>query len=157
VFFGVWAALCLFYWFFTAPDLRFGAVLFQIFFALSLAFAVNQAVWPASWEAHYARFLQNRRASIIGSAFFLLMAILISAGQLHSAARSVLHVGSMPSKKLSSRTLDRSVSPPILLFFPASGDDRCGNSPLPCAPSDALRLTLRVPGRLGGGFYIGVP
>lgn len=155
-FFGAWAALCLLYWFITAPSLRFGAVFFQIFFALGLAFALSQTPRIASWEAHCAHLLRNRRSCCLTSAVLLLTAIAVSAGVLLAAKskRDVLYVGSIPSRELSSRVFDASVSPQILLFFPAGDDDRCGNSPLPCAPSDNPRLKLRVPGNLGGGFYI---
>jgi hypothetical protein len=111
-------------------------------------------------------FLQNRRVCHTVLAVALLIATSASIGQLHSAKasigqlhpakRSAVHVGSIPSRELLSRPLDTSIDPPILLFFPANfpDDDRCGNSPLPCAPSDNPRLRLRVPGNLGGGFYL---
>jgi len=152
IFFCIWASLCLCYWFFSAPDLRFGVVFFQVFFALGLAFAMQQALWLETWETHCVNFLQNRRAYHALSAVFLIITVSICIGQLHTSKRSVVHVGSIPSRELLSRPLDTSVAPPVLLFFPANGD-QCGNSPLPCAPYDNLRLRLRVPGDLGGGFY----
>jgi hypothetical protein len=153
--FGVWTALCLLYWFFSAPDLRFGVVFFHIFFALGLVFALHQTPWLAEWEARLANFLQNRRLCSTVSTIALLIAIPACAGQfLYSSKRSVVHVGSIPSRALPLRPLDAS-APPILLLTPVErSDDRCGNSPLPCTPYDNPRLKLRKPGNLGGGFYI---
>ena len=165
VFFAIWTVLCLCYWFFSAPDLRFGVVFFQIFFALGLAFALHQAPWLAIWKARYASFLQSRRLCVSASAVVLLIAISASARQFHFhssksvgqlyAKRSAFTISGngIPSRELLSRPLDTSVSPPILLFFPVDGD-QCGNSPLPCTPYDNPRLRLRLPGNLGGGFYI---
>jgi len=152
-FFGAWAALCLLYWFVTAPDLRFGVIFFQIFFAVGLAFAFNQTMWLSAWGSNCAKFLKNGWSYIAISAISLLMAILVSAEALHSSKRNIFHVGSIPARELASRTLDTSVSPPLLLFFPVEGN-RCGNSPIPCTPYDNLGLRLRVPGDLGSGFYI---
>ena len=152
-FFGVWVALCLLYWFVTAPALRFGGIFFQVFFAMGLAFAFHQTMWLSAWEINCAKFLQSGRACLLMSAIILLMAIIVNAGQLHSPKRNIFHVGSIPARELSSRTLDTSVSPPLKLFFPVNGDDRCGNSPLPCTPHDNPSLSLRLPGSLGGGFY----
>ena len=151
--FGVWILLCLCYWFFSAPGLRFGAVFFQIFFALGLAFALHQAAWLVAWEAHGAKLLQNRRVYHTVLAIALLIAISVSIGQFHSSKRSLVHVGSTPPRELLSRPIDTSVEPPILLFFPVNGG-KCGNSPLPCIPRDNPHLRLRVPGNLGGGFII---
>jgi len=154
-FFGLWAALCLLYWFFSAPDMRFGMVFFQIFFSLGLLFAFQEVPWLAAWDARCANLPHNRRLGVAVSIIALLIAVSASAITLHSPKRSVLLVGSIPSRELRSRPLDISVSPPILLFFPAeAGSDQCGNSPLPCAPSYDSRLRLRRPGDLGGGFYI---
>ena len=151
--FGVWILLCLCYWFFSAPGLRFGAVFFQIFFALGLAFALRQVSWPIAWEARYVNVLQNRRVYHTILAVALIIATSVSIGQFHSSKRGLVHVGSIPSRELLSRSLDTSVAPPILLFLAANGN-HCGNSPLPCTPYDNPRLRLRVPGNLGGGFYI---
>jgi hypothetical protein len=156
VFFLAWSASSLFYWFFTAPDLRFGAAFFQIFFALGLAFALRQSAWLASCEAYGEDFLQNRQSCVLMSALGFLFLIVLSASiwTFHSTNRSLFYIGSIPAATLSSRELDTSVTPPILLFFPTNGDALCGNSPIPCAPYDDPRLRLRVPGDLGGGFYI---
>ncbi|MDR0466698.1 MAG: hypothetical protein LBH94_05015, partial [Deltaproteobacteria bacterium] len=82
-----------------------------------------------------------------------LLLLLTSYKDLHPSQRSLFHVGGIPSRAVPSRPLDASAAPPILLFLPADrNDDRCGNSPLPCALSDDARLRLRVPGKLGGGF-----
>ena len=153
MFFGVWVAICLLYWFVTAPDLRFGIIFFQIFFSLGIAFAFYQTTWIAAWEARCANFLQNRRSYFITLTVLLFIATSVSFVTLYSSKRSIFHVGSIPSRELSSRILDATVSPPVLLFFPASGD-QCGNSPLPCAPWDDPRLRMRIPGDIGGGFYI---
>jgi hypothetical protein len=154
IFFLAWTASSLFYWFFTAPDLRFGAAFFQIFFALGLAFALRQSAWLASCEANCKDFLQSRRLYIFVSALGFLAILSAGAWVLHSKNRSLFHVGNVPAAKLSSRALDTLVTPPILLFFPINGDDRCGNSPIPCTPYDNPRLRLRVAGELGSGFYI---
>jgi hypothetical protein len=152
--FGVWILLCLGYWFFSAPAIRFGAVFFQIFLALGLAFALHQVPKFAALEAHCVNYLQNRRLCIAGSTIALLIAISVSAGLLNSSKRSVVHVGVIPPREFRSRPFDMSVSPPVLLFFPANGD-QCGNSPLPCTPYDnSPNLRLRSPGNLGGGFII---
>jgi hypothetical protein len=160
LFFCAWVACCLLYWFVTAPALRFGAVFFQIFFSLALAFAFHQKGWLSSWRGYGAKFLQNRRLCFIVSALVLLVAVSVSFRSLYSLRnlspkreRNVFHIGSVPSRSLSSRVLDASVSPPIILFVPDKGD-QCGNSPLPCTPYDNPRLKLRVPGDLGGGFYV---
>jgi hypothetical protein len=154
IFFAIWATSSLFYWFFTAPDLRFGAVFFQIFFALGLAFALYQAAWPASWKAYCAAFLQNRRSYIFAPTLALLIVLSTSVDVFYNSKRSLFYIKGIPAKILSSRELDTSVTPPILLFFPINGNDRCGNSPIPCTPYDNPNLRLRVPGDLGSGFHI---
>jgi hypothetical protein len=122
---------------------------------LGLVFALHQSPWLAAWEERLQNLLKNRRLCVAVSIIALLIAVSASARILHSPKRSVMHVGVIPSRELSSHPLDISVSPPILLFFPAEADsDQCGNSPLPCTPSYDSRLRLRRPGDLGGGFYI---
>lgn len=161
LFFGLWLVVNMVFWFFSAPDVRFGHVFFQMFFASGAAFLLYRK--PVSERmAHWQTVFWQKAASCkvkAGALAFVLLCM--SAFAVREAEfgpnrqlppRDSVSVGTIPSRPVKSVVLDDSVTPPVLVYSPVEGD-QCGNLPLPCTPYPNANLKLRVPGQPGQGFY----
>lgn len=146
-FFGAWSLACMAYWFLTAPDIRFGAGFFQSFFALGAAFALREL--PDAIV--FRRFAPAGRYLLPAAAFAAALLICLGAISLQKEDRTLGMVGVIPAQPLQQKAFDVQ-EPGFVLYFPQSGEDRCGNSPLPCAPGDSS-VRPRVRGSLAHGFY----
>ena len=139
------------FWFFKAPDFRFG-------------YAFTVALYLISFSFLVVRLLNNRRYNRLAMLGFMgLIALfylrpvqigashyyyLVKAGQPH-----LLHPGTPPAlEEASYRT------PAGLVLYKATNNDQCWNSPLPCTPFPETGITLRHPQKgLQGGFRITQP
>ena len=128
------------FWFYAAPDLRYGDGLFWIWFALCAGLAV------ASWVP-----AMGRRAGwlVVGGAG-LALAWGALAQMPETVARSRWAWLHAPSARLELVEVNRQ-HPPLKVYVPSAGD-QCGDSPLPATPYPSDRLQARAPGDLGRGF-----
>lgn len=149
LFFFIWCFGNLVFWFLSAPDIRFGREFFPIFLAVGCAFYFEKKIKVSD-------FLQlDRKALSRCSALIFMLFVCTGIVRMHSPDRALLTVEDIPSRAGIARILDYTPqdNTPIFLYKPLEDfDGRCGNSPLPCAPSD-VSLGLRIQGNLGKGFY----
>jgi hypothetical protein len=144
-YFFLWSLSCFVYWFFTAPDMRFGSGFFWTFLALGVLFA------PSQWfETTMQSFLRKKR---IGALTGLGVAVLLGsyAMTFFSPARNFWCVGRIPSYPVKEYI----VGTPNSSFAVWVSEDRAlGNAPLPCIPARSIsdRLMLRQAGHLEKGF-----
>lgn len=148
--FSLVLAQCL-YWFFQHPDYRFGLEFFWAWAALGMTFAVS--------GDQLARIPWTKAAQV----FLLLIACIAVVKCLPLLAsaerRAALHPMQLPPQHapfpgVHPLTIHAGTPRAFTIFIPAAGEDRCGNSPLPAAPSIPPRLFMRAPGDPGKGFSV---
>jgi len=148
-----WSLLSIVYWFWMAPDPRFGRELFWIFFALGSACFVQY--WPVNVTSILNNFFRyqdkQRQLCVVIVLFFMLASCAISFMhrlQGNSVAWvSLGTINSWPTKLITAE----SGTAPFDIYIPFD-DDRCGNSPLPCAPTVPQHTVRRDAIKLGAGF-----
>lgn len=142
VFFG---AACIFFWFISAPEIRFGSIYFFIFFAVSIVLLYESSRYKNVIKVFvYFLFIYqvtNRIPSYVIDRKPDLFTLPYTAPL---KLRKV--IGSPPDE-----------NPPLYIYMPAQGD-ACGNSPIPCTPyaggflQNHRLIRQRVPGDLSKGF-----
>jgi hypothetical protein len=144
LFFLAWSALNIFYWFLSAPDIRFGSGFFWAALGLSLLFlfpSESSFSFSAFWDAKISRWTFR---------YAWVLAILGTIGMtVVSTKRSLFTVGRAQSYPVKEYTVKS--YPPFTIWIPLE-NDRTGNSPLPSAPGPVDTIEMREPGNLGGGF-----
>jgi hypothetical protein len=145
LFFFIWSAACIAYWFVSAPDVRFGGGFFWVFLGLSLLFLIPSE--PRFDIGVLWQYQKIRWTFIFGSV--LCIVGLLGIGVL-SSKRSIVTIGTMPAMPVKEYTVGSSA--PFTIWIPDGDDDRTGNSPLPSAPWAVTALEMREPGDLGKGF-----
>lgn len=139
------AATSILFWFYSAPDIRFGSIYFYILFAASVALLYEGSAYK----------------NVI-KVFAFVIFIYQIAGQVPA-----YYFDGRPSlftfPYLKPFKLNRVVAsppgedPPLYIYMPAEGN-QCGNSPIPCTPYAGGLLHVhqairqRVPGDLSKGF-----
>ncbi len=134
LFFNIIILLNIAFWFYSAPDFRFGSVFFFIFFAFNIYF-LNINVSFISKEIIFVSFV-----------FFFCETHQRELVQLVFPPR----VQSLPCHSVE---LNNGQNPPLTVYVPDTGD-QTGDAPLPCAPSANHKLKLIEPGNIKRGFYI---
>jgi hypothetical protein len=151
LFFFIWSAACIVYWFVSAPDMRFGGGFFWVFLGLSLIFCVPSK--PQFDISVLWRYKKVRELFCYGLVLCFVCSVGIGA---LSSKRSLVGIGTIPSMSVEAYIVD---SPnPFTVWIPADerGNDRTGNSPLPSTPYKITDIEMRKSGDLGEGFrYIG--
>ncbi|MGI6655800.1 MAG: LIC_10190 family membrane protein [Desulfobulbus sp.] len=158
-----WPLLSLIYWFWMAPSLRFGRELFWLFFALGAACLVQYRPIPCIQAID--KFINSttslRYSCIVIVVFLMFVCSVVSLKvcvslkvyfkrslQDNSIAFFVPGtIQSLPVKLVTAQ----SGSAPFDVYTPIEGD-RCGNAPLPCAPSVPQYIERRDAHNLGAGF-----
>ena len=127
------------YWFFTAPDLRFGAINFWILCAVCVSIAAAglggpRVVWPAAGGV----------CALVWCGALLIPSGSPSIWLTPKAAR-------LPTKEVD-------VAPGLTIRIPAKpGDDRCGNAQLPCTPYYRQNLRFERDGPRFRRFWVVAP
>ncbi|MBO7484675.1 MAG: hypothetical protein J6T84_01270 [Spirochaetaceae bacterium] len=122
------------FWFYSAPDFRFGSVFFFIFFAFNIYF-LNINIKFITKEIIFVSFV-----------FFFCETHQRDLVQLFFPAK----VQSLPCHPVE---LDNGHNPPLTVYVPDKGD-QTGDATLPCTPYPNDKLKLLKPGNIKSGFYI---
>lgn len=140
----------LIYWFFSAPEYRFGEAFFWIFAATSLS--------PLAMRILSGNFHRHLASLIIITILVFIFKFLSGEIRIPYFIPSQLidlPPRAVPRQVLTTVVINNMQSPPLIIYKP-EGDDRCGNSPLPCSPyvDENSTIELRVPGDLSKGFRV---
>jgi hypothetical protein len=145
---GIFVAFMgLVYWFVSAPDYRFGEVFFWAFTGTTLAPLAGRVI---------GRHVTRHFLTVSVLIFFLALQKLQGGfPELFPGKVSLGHLPASQSRKLVPVRVNNGQVPPLLVYRPLYGD-RCGNSPLPCAPAITkdTPIELRTPGDLRSGFRL---
>ena len=149
----VWPLLSIVYWLWMAPDPRFGRELFWLFFALGVACLVQY--WPVPRTSFLNNFIDcndtQRLLCVVITIFLMFASSTISfIHGFQSNSITWIALGTtkpLPTKLVTSENGDA----PFDVYVPTE-DDRCGNSPLPCAPTVPQHIIRRDAKNLGAGF-----
>jgi hypothetical protein len=148
-YFLLWSLSCFVYWFFTAPDMRFGSGFFWTFLALGVLFA------PSRWFGTMIQSFLRKKRMLRGALSSLGVTVLLSgcAMVFFSPARNFCFIGKIPSYPVKKYVMETPNSS-LTIWVPEDGTWNLGNAPLPCAPETLIsdRLVLRQTGRLEKGF-----
>jgi hypothetical protein len=130
----------LFFWLFSAPLLRFGAIFFWTLFAIS--------------STPFLLFLVNRQRLGIIPVYIVSLLLIINVGGYGPKVDEGLVLFHL-KKEESERVYSVVASPPgewppLTLWLPEEGD-QCGNSQIPCAPFQ-VKVKQRFPGDISKGF-----
>jgi hypothetical protein len=130
------------FWFFTAPDARFGRALFWMLSmggGLSLLGSLRPLLSRRSF-----------RVAVLGL-FVAVNAPFFAYVALRGASR-VTRISTSGWQPIPApRLVSRPTSSGLVVFVPESGE-KCWDSPVPCTPYFNPNLALRVSGRLDRGF-----
>ena len=132
------------FWFFTAPDLRFGEGYFWLWFALA-----------GTWLL--LRIATARRALALAGTLALLALLLARPGWAWPEKIGCWQIGHALEAPYHTEQLHNGQEPPLSVLVPNGGEDRAGDLPLPNTPHPQDSLSCRVPGNLRHGFYIALP
>ena len=146
IYFFIWTIFSIFYWFITAPDLRFGDGFFWVCLGAAFLFII-----PNGSQFTISNFWENPKIRIAFFYFWVLCIVIMVSYTVFSAKRNLLIIGTIPSRPVKEYTVN--TVPPFTVWIPNdSDDDRTGNSLLPSAPEAPFNLEMREPGNLGKGF-----
>ena len=142
VFFG---AACIFFWFISAPEIRFGSIYFFIFFAVSIVLLY-----------------EGSRYKNVLKVFVYLLFIYQVINRIPSYVIdrkpdlfTLPYTAPLKLRKVKGSPPDE--NPPLYIYMPVEGD-ACGNSPIPCTPyaggflQNHRLIRQREPGDLSKGF-----
>ena len=137
------------FWFFTAPDPRYGHALFWCF-SLGGVLLFLCAIQP----------LLKKRTWVVVMCVVFIMANLHFIGaavKRRNAIKEVSSSGWHPIKivpLIQKKTLSG-----LVVFTPEPGKNQCWDSPLPCTTPNRFNpdLRLRIPGMLASGFTVTMP
>ncbi|MFO1523161.1 MAG: hypothetical protein U1F77_01485 [Kiritimatiellia bacterium] len=140
---GLLISANLVFWFHAAPDLRYGSVLFWMWFACGGMSALSALPERLAWPRPFA----------LG----LLACAVFSAGNLALIPQvfrnTPWRIGEAFQRKITPVTVANGQIPPLVLNTPSYGD-QCGDAELPCTPYPRDTLLLRKPGELRAGFRV---
>jgi len=131
----------LFFWFYAAPDLRFGQQYYWAFFATALYPLIS----------YFLKSNGKRNWWVIYSLVFFLSIFMAEYFPKITEVPQILTL-----KKEESLPVDAIVAsppgenPPLILWVPVKGD-QCGNSQLPCS-TEKRKIRQIVPGDISKGF-----
>ncbi len=152
----VWPVASIVYWFWFAPDPRFGLEFFWIFFALGMAFFARS--YQGVVQQAIAKFSSMK--ILVGLTFEITFCLLVLLGGsvLHHRKQSSFHMewistGVISPRQVKKTTITRTGSMPFTIYTPENGD-QCGDANLPCTPEVNEHLVMRKKGDLGAGFRL---
>lgn len=156
LFFLLWPVLSVIYWFWLAPDPRFGREYPWLFFALAAAlFTKSRGTAWAAW-AHTTTGTAKRltQASLVALIVCLLL-VGVWRHHRHAEPHDIAWImpGKQPARPVAAHGIQHPDRAPFTLYVPIN-DDRCGDAPLPCAPGVVPNLEMRKDGDLGSGFRL---
>lgn len=148
-----WPLLSLVYWFWMAPDPRFGREFFWLFFALGAACLVQyRSVALILFWSKFVECKDKQRYFCIMTVIFLMLICSAVSFKRSLQGNDVAWVNPGTIKSLPTKLVTASSgAAPFDVYVPLE-DDRCGNSPLPCAPKVPLHIERRDGTNLGAGF-----
>lgn len=128
-------------WLLLAPEWRFGDAFFSIGLGLGAVL-----LWPTgSWRPFIAA-LAAFTVAIMGWWW--------CAHPATAQPPVWWHIGDSGRGHCQPVELQNGQQPPLIVWVPEGGEDRCGDAPLPCTPYPQDALCCRTPGNLRDGFYI---
>jgi hypothetical protein len=131
------------FWFFTAPDLRFGEGFFWLWFAVTGALLLTRLAPP--------------RFALAAAGTLAVTALLLAHPRwMWPEKIGWWKIGHALEARYHTVTLNNGQQPPLQVLVP-DNDDRMGDAPLPNTPYPLNALRCRVPGNLRHGFYIAQP
>jgi hypothetical protein len=133
------SATCILYWFWTAPDMRFGRAFFWIWMGLGTSLLLE-----AMFRRHHIA---------------IVTAILLSAYSAQAMSINVVprknplmgRIGKSATRPVKQVVIENGQTPPLLVYVPISGD-QSGDSLLPSTPYPLNTLRLRNPASMRSGF-----
>jgi hypothetical protein len=128
------------FWFFTAPDLRFGEGYFWLWFALTGTLLL-------------LRFGSPRHALERAGTLALIALLPAQPGWAWPENIGWWQIGHALEANYHTVQIHNGQQPPLYVLVP-DGDDRAGDIPLPNTPYPQDALCCRVPGDLRQGFYV---
>jgi hypothetical protein len=141
----LFAVANLFFWFSSAPGLRFGSIYFYILFAASVVLLFEGSAYKHVLKPFiFMVFIYQVAREIPG--FYMADRPLLFSFPYTTPAKLKRVVGSPAGE-----------NPPLYIYMPAE-DNKCGDSPLPCTPyaggllHNHQLIRQRVPGDLSKGF-----
>jgi hypothetical protein len=132
------------FWFWIAPDLRFGEGYFWLWFALT-----------GTWLL--LRCGTSRYALALAGTLALMALLLARPGWAWPDNIGWWRIGHALEAPYHSVQLRNGQQPPLSVLVPNGDEDRAGDLPLPNTPHPQDNLCCRVPGDLRQGFYIARP
>jgi hypothetical protein len=138
------AGLNLFFWFWLAPDLRLGCVLFWIWMGLGASLLLS------------GRGLEINMVKLWATLFFLYLLNIANISFVPPGVPNLWHLEDVKPGATIAVPLQNGQTPPLILHIPAQGD-LCGDAPIPCTPYPRNSLKMRRPGDFGYGFKIEEP
>jgi hypothetical protein len=133
------ALLSIAYWFFGAPDLRFGGVFFWLLFAGAWT-PILAAVYPSP---------VGRVLLLV--AFTGLLGWSEATRFVFEAAPNWTELSIHPVPETAIEEIAKGTPDAFSVHVPVKGRDSCGDAPLPCTSYQGIQR-LRVPGRISRGF-----
>jgi hypothetical protein len=134
-------AVALVFWWYAAPDPRFGAQLFWFLAALTGAIAVM------AWRLD--RNLHTRAAVLVACLAYGSLPIISGSRPFWRSLERGFGLHAPPQVELRKFTTASGLS----VWTPVNGN-QCWDAPLPCTPYPDARLRLRHPPNLGSGFVL---
>ena len=132
------------FWFFSAPDFRFGGGLFWIWMAVGLALPLFLL-------------MRKRRTIVTPYCIAIIVTGLLSGGELLSSISAMKpyswHIGRASSGSVREIIIDNGQSPALRVWVPRSGD-QVGDAMIPATPYPRKSLQARRPGRMRYGFLV---
>ncbi len=132
------------FWFFAAPDLRFGRGLIWMTFALSGAYLFSLP----------SRLVYRELAGAVALVLTLYLSLPHLPALVKTPFNSPWLIGRAPALPTRIVQLDGGQHPPLEVHVPVRGD-QAGNAPLPNTPYPRSALQARKPGDLSKGFRVG--
>jgi hypothetical protein len=136
--------LNLFFWFWLAPDLRFGYVLFWIWTGLGASMLLT-----GGW-------LEMNMAKLWGTLFFLYLLTIRHISFIPPGVPNLWHLEDVKPRATIAVPLQNGQTPPLTVHIPAE-EGLCGDAPIPCTPYPRNSLKMRRPGDFRYGFKIEEP
>ena len=145
-----WPLASIVYWFWLAPDPRFGLEYMWIFFALGASCAVRHS--PELWRIIFRHFAE-RKFCIVYIATILFLC-LIGGVLRHKSQIAWIWPGHTVARAVEKHVIHFPGQAPFEVYVPLGGDDRCGDADLPCTPYVHQLLEMRKQGDLSAGFRL---
>lgn len=127
-------------WFRSSPDMRFGDVLFWLWFGVMLALALG--------AARLGPQLTALAVALTGA----LLLVQVQANIVPTKKFVWWKLGRARSGEVVERVLANGQDPPLHVFVPKGDGNEMGDCPLPATPYPTDTLLMREPGNLRAGF-----